>query len=157
MMEHRGIPARLLEAKTHGVNPVVYGEIKVPGAKRTLLLYAHYDGQPVNPSEWAPGLEPFSPKFILYVLYKPPTGQAHRTASNCRWSRKVAPVHPVSEMRTLLHPAGEWLLPGFVCPWPSFAASSVLKPQPQQRNLGLLPLQSSTEEQSYVHGNQVIQ
>jgi acetylornithine deacetylase/succinyl-diaminopimelate desuccinylase-like protein len=46
------------------MNPVVYGEIKVPGAKHTVLFYAHYDGQPVNPSEWAPGLEPFSPRFI---------------------------------------------------------------------------------------------
>ena len=64
MMKRRGIPARLLEARTHGVNPIVYGEIKAPGAKRTLLLYAHYDGQPVNPSDWAPGLEPFAPRFI---------------------------------------------------------------------------------------------
>lgn len=64
MMARRGIPAQLLEAKTPGVNPVVYGEIKVPGATRTLLFYAHYDGQPVNPADWAPGLEPFSPRFI---------------------------------------------------------------------------------------------
>jgi acetylornithine deacetylase/succinyl-diaminopimelate desuccinylase-like protein len=64
MMKRRGIPAQLLEAKTPGVNPVVYGEISVPGAKQTVLFYAHYDGQPVNPAEWAPGLEPFTPKFI---------------------------------------------------------------------------------------------
>ena len=30
-------------------NPLVWGELKVPGATRTLLLYAHYDGQPVEP------------------------------------------------------------------------------------------------------------
>jgi hypothetical protein len=44
MMERRGIPARLLEARTHGVIPVVYGEIKVPGAKRTLLLLTLHRG-----------------------------------------------------------------------------------------------------------------
>jgi acetylornithine deacetylase/succinyl-diaminopimelate desuccinylase-like protein len=86
MMEHRGIPARLLEAKTHGVNPVVYGEIKVPGAKRTLLLYAHYDGQPVNPSEWAPGLEPFSPKFITAPI-------EHGGTIICSW-KSGDPVNP---------------------------------------------------------------
>lgn len=63
-MKRRGIQAQLLEAKTAGVNPVVYGEIKVAGAKQTVLFYAHYDGQPVNPKEWAPGLEPFAPLFI---------------------------------------------------------------------------------------------
>jgi len=86
MMEHRGIPARLLEAKTHGVNPVVYGEIKVPGAKRTLLLYAHYDGQLVNPSEWAPGLEPFSPKFITAPI-------EHGGTIICSW-KSGDPVNP---------------------------------------------------------------
>ena len=30
--------------------PVVYGELPAPGAKRTVVLYAHYDGQPVEPS-----------------------------------------------------------------------------------------------------------
>jgi acetylornithine deacetylase/succinyl-diaminopimelate desuccinylase-like protein len=33
----------------------------VPGAKQTLIFYAHYDGQPVNPAQWAKGLEPFTP------------------------------------------------------------------------------------------------
>jgi acetylornithine deacetylase/succinyl-diaminopimelate desuccinylase-like protein len=35
-----------------GVPPVVYGELRVPGARHTLVLYAHYDGQPVDPAEW---------------------------------------------------------------------------------------------------------
>jgi acetylornithine deacetylase/succinyl-diaminopimelate desuccinylase-like protein len=39
--------------------PAVFGEWKVPKAKRTLVLYAHYDGQPVNPAEWVTG--PFTP------------------------------------------------------------------------------------------------
>jgi len=39
--------------------PVIFGEWKVPKAKRTLVVYAHYDGQPINPSEWTTG--PFTP------------------------------------------------------------------------------------------------
>lgn len=50
MMNRRGIATRLLELE--GAPPVVFGEIKTPGAKRTLIFYAHYDGQPVDPREW---------------------------------------------------------------------------------------------------------
>ncbi len=35
-----------------GAPPIVYGELRVPGASRTLGLYVHYDGQPVDPSRW---------------------------------------------------------------------------------------------------------
>jgi acetylornithine deacetylase/succinyl-diaminopimelate desuccinylase-like protein len=58
MMGLRGIPTRLLE--TTGAPPVVFGEIETPGASRTLIFYAHYDGQPVDPKEWAGG-NPFAP------------------------------------------------------------------------------------------------
>jgi acetylornithine deacetylase/succinyl-diaminopimelate desuccinylase-like protein len=57
MLERRGLTASLLE--TAG-NPLVYGELKVPYATRTLLLYAHYDGQPVNPPDWKQPT-PFTP------------------------------------------------------------------------------------------------
>jgi len=50
MMRKRGIEARILE--TVGGPPVVTGELRAPGAKRTLLVYAHYDGQPVDPAAW---------------------------------------------------------------------------------------------------------
>jgi len=49
MLARRGFAAALLE--TEG-NPLVYGELKVPGARRTLLLYAHYDGQPFDAALW---------------------------------------------------------------------------------------------------------
>ena len=64
MMKNRGINAELLEGKTADTNPVVFGEIIVPNAQKTLLFYAHYDGQPVNPKQWFEGLEPFKPVFI---------------------------------------------------------------------------------------------
>ena len=62
MMRQRGIgQVRLLPATTPGVPPAVYGEVRVPGATRTIVFYAHYDGQPVNAAQWAPGLSPFQP------------------------------------------------------------------------------------------------
>jgi acetylornithine deacetylase/succinyl-diaminopimelate desuccinylase-like protein len=64
MMEQHGIKTELLSAVTPGVNPAVFGEVKVPGATTTIAFYAHYDGQPVNAKQWAPGLEPFKPVFI---------------------------------------------------------------------------------------------
>lgn len=56
-MEKRGITTQILET---GGSPVVYGELKVPGAKRTVMYYSHYDGQPVDPAKWI-DMEPFSP------------------------------------------------------------------------------------------------
>jgi acetylornithine deacetylase/succinyl-diaminopimelate desuccinylase-like protein len=50
LLERRGVEARLLEAE--GSPPLVFGELGLPGAKRTVIFYAHYDGQPVDPSQW---------------------------------------------------------------------------------------------------------
>src|SRR5215469_14654425 len=58
MLQKRGVDSRLL--KLEGANPVVFGEIKTPNAKHTIVFYAHYDGQPVTPSEWE-GNAPFTP------------------------------------------------------------------------------------------------
>ena len=49
-LQRRSIDARLLEIP--GAPPVVYGRIDTPGATHTIVFYAHYDGQPVTPSEW---------------------------------------------------------------------------------------------------------
>jgi len=58
MLEQRGVKTRLLEAPS--APPVVYGEIVTPGATRTIIFYAHYDGQPVEPEKWTGG-DPFKP------------------------------------------------------------------------------------------------
>jgi acetylornithine deacetylase/succinyl-diaminopimelate desuccinylase-like protein len=58
MLSARGITPQLLEVPN--VPPVVYGEIKTPGATRTLIFYVHYDGQPVEPAKWV-GSDPFKP------------------------------------------------------------------------------------------------
>ena len=70
MMNKRGIEkVQLLTANTAGVPPVVYGEVMVPGAKQTIIFYAHYDGQPVNPAQWAKELDPFQPKLFSNAIY----------------------------------------------------------------------------------------
>jgi acetylornithine deacetylase/succinyl-diaminopimelate desuccinylase-like protein len=69
MMEKRGITPQYLDGYTKGMPPVVFGEINV-GAKETIVFYAHYDGQPVNPNNWAEGLHPFKPKLYNGALDK---------------------------------------------------------------------------------------
>ena len=51
MLTRRGITARKLEVA--GSPPAVFGELRTPGATRTIVMYAHYDGQPVDPAQWA--------------------------------------------------------------------------------------------------------
>src|SRR5271169_2139439 len=58
MLRTRSVDSRLLSIP--GAPPVVYGQITVPGAQHTIVFYAHYDGQPVTPSEWEGG-SPFTP------------------------------------------------------------------------------------------------
>jgi len=50
MLARRGLATRLLEVP--GAPPAVLGEFDV-GAERTVVFYAHYDGQPVTESEWS--------------------------------------------------------------------------------------------------------
>ena len=57
MLQERHFDARLLSIP--GVPPIVFGERLVPGAEHTFVFYAHYDGQPVTPSEWE--TPPFTP------------------------------------------------------------------------------------------------
>src|SRR5438876_412886 len=58
MLEARGIETHLLPITGRG--PVVFGKLISPEAKRTVIFYAHYDGQPVDPAAWTDGA-PFEP------------------------------------------------------------------------------------------------
>jgi acetylornithine deacetylase/succinyl-diaminopimelate desuccinylase-like protein len=58
MLEARGIETHLLPIAGRG--PVVFGKLLSPDAKRTVIFYAHYDGQPVDPAAWTDG-KPFEP------------------------------------------------------------------------------------------------
>ncbi len=51
LLGRRGLSARLLDGE--GGPPAVYGERTSPGARRTIVIYAHYDGQPVTEADWA--------------------------------------------------------------------------------------------------------
>ena len=66
MMEKRGIAAKLLESPSGGP-PAVFGELRTPGAKKTIVFYAHYDGQPVDASEWK--TDPWKPVVIDGRIY----------------------------------------------------------------------------------------
>jgi acetylornithine deacetylase/succinyl-diaminopimelate desuccinylase-like protein len=60
MMQRRGLNPQLLEGKSADTPPAVYGEWKVAGATHSIILYAHYDGQPVDPKAWTAS-PPFQP------------------------------------------------------------------------------------------------
>jgi len=50
MLEKRGLTAQVL--MLGDAPPIVVGDFIAPEAKRTIAFYAHYDGQPVDPSQW---------------------------------------------------------------------------------------------------------
>ncbi|MCA6496732.1 MAG: M20/M25/M40 family metallo-hydrolase [Chitinophagaceae bacterium] len=87
MLKKRGIQTKLLESNTKGSPKAVYGEVIVPGAKQTLIFYAHYDGQPVNPEKWHPSIQPYQPVLLDESIEKsgkiiafPANGQAFNPA-----------------------------------------------------------------------------
>ncbi len=59
----RGVAMELLELPGFPyAPPVIYGELSVPDAERTLIIYVHYDGQPADPKNWTH--DPWEP--VLY-------------------------------------------------------------------------------------------
>jgi acetylornithine deacetylase/succinyl-diaminopimelate desuccinylase-like protein len=81
-LKTRGFQTALLTAG--GSPPVVFGSLEVPHAKRTVVFYAHYDGQPVTPSQWAS--DPFAP-----VMRDGPLGP---TAKIVNWRNATPPYNP---------------------------------------------------------------
>ena len=79
----RGFETAQLSAKG-GSPPVVFGVYRVPGAKRTVVFYAHYDGQPVTPSQWAS--DPFAPMMR--------DGPLSPTARPVDWRHAKTPFDP---------------------------------------------------------------
>lgn len=57
-----GLTPRLLKVQDAAAPPYVYAEFTTPNAKRTLLFYAHYDGQPANAEDWTV-TQPWKPVF----------------------------------------------------------------------------------------------
>jgi len=54
----RGFAVSSLSAGA-GTPPVVFGALDTPGARHTVVFYAHYDGQPVTRAQWSS--DPFLP------------------------------------------------------------------------------------------------
>src|SRR5262249_42182799 len=50
LLGRRGL--KVLQLEREGMPPAVWGLRRTPGARRTLVFYAHYDGQPVDPAKW---------------------------------------------------------------------------------------------------------
>lgn len=94
LMRVRGIEVRLLEHA--GSPPVVYGELRAPGASRTIVVYAHYDGQPAEPADWG-GADPWKP--ILRDQSLEAGGR------EIPWPAPDAPVNP--EWRMYARSAGD--------------------------------------------------
>lgn len=59
-----GVDTRLVEIE--GGSPLVLGVLEVPGATRTIGIYVHYDGQPVDPSNWTH--DPFGPTLYTAAM-----------------------------------------------------------------------------------------
>jgi acetylornithine deacetylase/succinyl-diaminopimelate desuccinylase-like protein len=59
VLRARGLEGRVLET---GGNPAVFGERRVPGATRTVLIYCHYDTKPIPPKGWLQP-DPITPVF----------------------------------------------------------------------------------------------
>lgn len=63
--EQRGATMEVVELD--GASPVVVGELRCTAPTATLGVYVHYDGQPVDPSEWAN--PPFQPTLATAPLH----------------------------------------------------------------------------------------
>jgi acetylornithine deacetylase/succinyl-diaminopimelate desuccinylase-like protein len=110
LFEKRGVKTRLLEVP--GAPPVVFGEIDSPGAARTVVFYAHYDGQPLDPKEWA--TPPWQPVLREGRIYA-------RSASDDK-----APIIAIATALDALH------APAFRCA-PTSSSSSKARKKPDRR------------------------
>ncbi len=58
MLERRGFRVLFFEVPKRG--PIVFADLPAAGAARTVVFYAHYDGQPTDPKAWT-GTGPYEP------------------------------------------------------------------------------------------------
>ena len=92
LLQARGFTTRLLAAAP-GTPPSVYAELKAPGAHRTVLFYAHYDGQPTGQKGWIS--DPFTPSMRT----------ALPDAKPVRWKDASGPLDP--EWRLFARSSGD--------------------------------------------------
>lgn len=81
LLEDAGLQVELLELE--GANPVVFAQRTTPGATRTLMVYIHYDGQPVNAGDWAS--DPWTPVMRTDMVEKNGKEVAMRAPFDPEW------------------------------------------------------------------------
>jgi acetylornithine deacetylase/succinyl-diaminopimelate desuccinylase-like protein len=77
-LKSRGFDVSLLSTGANSP-PAVFGSLMSRNAKRTVLFYAHYDGQPVTPAQWSS--DPFAPVMRENALTESPREVDWRKAS----------------------------------------------------------------------------
>jgi acetylornithine deacetylase/succinyl-diaminopimelate desuccinylase-like protein len=82
-LKSRGFEVSLLATGANSP-PAVFGSFMTLKAKRTVLFYAHYDGQPVTPAQWSS--DPFIPVMREHAL-----SDASREVD---WKRAAPPFDP---------------------------------------------------------------
>jgi acetylornithine deacetylase/succinyl-diaminopimelate desuccinylase-like protein len=92
LLENRGFRTQLLTAEP-GTPPSVYAELKTPGAKRTVVFYAHYDGQPIGQKGW------------ISTPFEPSMRTALPQATPVDWKGATAPLDP--DWRLFARSAGD--------------------------------------------------
>ena len=91
-LKSRGFETRLLTAAP-GTPPSVFAEMKVSGAKRTVIFYAHYDGQPIGQRGWISS--PFQPSMRTALPEAKPVD----------WQNATGPLDP--DWRLFARSAGD--------------------------------------------------
>ena len=81
-MRARGLDGRVLET---GGNPAVFGERRVPGATRTVLIYCHYDTKPIPPKGWLQP-NPIEPVFRRGLAEAGARRRARRVSPTTSWA-----------------------------------------------------------------------
>jgi acetylornithine deacetylase/succinyl-diaminopimelate desuccinylase-like protein len=83
LLQKRGFTTELLRAEP-GTPASILAELKTPGAKRTVVFYAHYDGQPIGQKGWIS--TPFTPSMRTALPQAQPVDwQAAPTPLNPDW------------------------------------------------------------------------
>src|SRR6202167_4322681 len=82
-LKSRGFEVSLLSTGANSP-PAVFGLLMTPTAKRTVLFYAHYDGQPVTPAQWSS--DPFVPVMREHALSDAPR--------DVDWKKAARPFDP---------------------------------------------------------------
>jgi acetylornithine deacetylase/succinyl-diaminopimelate desuccinylase-like protein len=80
-LQARGFETRLLTAEP-GTPPSVFAQMKIPRAIRTVIFYAHYDGQPIGQRGWIS--DPFQPSMRT----------ALPEAKAVDWQNSIGPLDP---------------------------------------------------------------